>query len=349
MEHTTEPAPKKVKSVEPADLSNPTPVKATMKDFNRRLSKPPRPHSAGAGAGAGARIKRHASIYVMLILPVAYFLVFRYWPLFNAQIAFKDFSPIDGVIKSPWAGLANFRTFFTSIYFGQLIRNTLGLSLAKLAVGLPSAVILALALNESSLKKFRKFVQTITYLPHFLSWVIMLGVLLLLLSPDSGFLNEIITRLGGQPIAFLQDPRFYPFVVVLSDLWKEAGWSAIIYLAAMTGIDPGLYEAAQVEGATRLQRIRHITLPGIRDVIITVALLRLGTILDAGFHQIFVTYSVPVYSVGDIIDTWVYRQGILDFQFSLATAVGLFKGCIGLALVWTFNRMARRWSDAGLF
>lgn len=300
-------------------------------------------------ASLSGRMRRHAALYLMLVLPVLYFLVFRYWPLVNAQIAFKDFSPIDGVWKSPWVGFVNFLTFFRSIYFWQLLRNTLGLSLAKLAIGLPMAVILAIALNESSLKRYKRFVQTVTYLPHFLSWIIMLGVLLLLLSPDEGLLNDVIKAAGGQPISFLQDPRWYPVVVVLSDVWKEMGWSAIIYLAAMTGIDTGLYEAAEVEGATRMQRIRFITIPGIRDVIITVALLRLGNVLDAGFHQIFVTYSVPVYSVGDIIDTWVYRQGVLDFQFSLATAVGLFKGCIGLALVTTFNRLAKRYSDAGLF
>jgi putative aldouronate transport system permease protein len=285
----------------------------------------------------------------MLALPLLYFAVFKYGPLVNAQIAFKDFMAMEGVWRSPWVGLQNFATFFRSIYFWQLLRNTLSLSLLKLAIGLPMAVILAIALNESSAGRFKRFVQTVTYLPHFLSWVVMYGVLILFLSPDEGLVNQIIKALGGREIAFLQDPRWYPTVVILSDVWKEMGWSAIIYLAAMTGIDPGLYEAAEVEGATRMQRIRYITLPGIMDVIVTVALLRLGTILDAGFHQIFMTYSVPVYSVGDIIDTWVYRQGILDFQFGLATAVGLFKGAIGLALVWSFNRLARRYADAGLF
>ncbi len=285
----------------------------------------------------------------MLALPVSYFLVFKYGPLVNAQIAFKDFSPLDGVWKSPWIGLGNFLTFFSSIYFWELLRNTIGLSLGKLLLGLPLAVILAIALNESALRRFRRIVQTITYLPHFLSWVVMYGVLLLLLSPDEGLLNAVIKAAGGQPIGFLYTPKWYPVVVILSDVWKEVGWSAIIYLAAITGIDPGLYEAAEVEGASRLQRIRFITLPGILDVVITIGLLRLGNVLDAGFHQIFVTYSVPVYSVGDIIDTWVYRQGVLDFQFSLATAVGLFKGCIGLALVLSFNRLAKRYTDSSLF
>lgn len=303
----------------------------------------------GGSLGLTRTLRKYGVFYLMLALPVLYFLVFKYLPLVNAQIAFKDFMALDGVWKSPWVGFKNFAAFFSSIYFWQLLRNTIGYSLAKLAIGLPVAVALAIALNESSRRRFKGLVQTVTYLPHFLSWVVMYGVLILFLSPDEGLLNEIIVALGGERIAFLTDPKWYPAVVVLSDVWKEMGWSAIIYLAAMTGIDPGLYEAAEVEGATRLQRIRYITLPGIVDVIITVTLLRLGNILDAGFHQIFVTYSVPVYSVADILDTWVYRQGVLDFQFSLATAVGLFKGVIGLALIATFNRLAKRYTESSLF
>jgi putative aldouronate transport system permease protein len=296
-----------------------------------------------------ARIGQHRAFYVMLFLPVAYFLLFRYMPLVNAQIAFKDFMALDGVWGSKWTGFQNFGTFFSSMYFWQLMRNTIGLSLAKLLIGLPIAVVLAIAINESSLKRYRRFAQTVSYLPHFLSWAIMYGVLLMLLSPGDGLVNEIIKSLGGKPIAFLSDPRWYPVVVVASDIWKETGWGAIIYLAAIAGIDPGLYEAAQVEGATRLQRIRYVTLPGIAEVVVTVALLRLGNILDAGFHQIFMTYSIPVYSTGDIIDTYVYRQGILDFQFSFATAVGLFKGAIGLVLVLMFNRLAKSRGAGGLF
>lgn len=294
-------------------------------------------------------LPQYGIFYAMLFLPLLYFAIFKYMPLLNAQIAFKEFMALDGVWKSPWVGFQNFKTFFSSIYFWQLLRNTIGLSLGKLLVGLPAAVILAIAINETTSRRYQRFIQTITYLPHFLSWIIMYGILLLLLSPADGMFNEIIKALGGNPISFMTDPKWYPALVVLSDVWKEMGWSAIIYLAAITGIDTGLYEAAAMEGASRLQRIFYITLPGIVDVIITVTLLRLGTILDAGFHQIFVTYSVPVYGVGDIIDTWVYRQGILDFQFSLATAVGLFKGVIGLSLVLMFNKLAKRYADTSLF
>jgi putative aldouronate transport system permease protein len=303
----------------------------------------------GAAARMRARVWKHRAIYVMLALPLLYFLLFRYFPLWNAQIAFKDFSPLDGVWRSRWSGFANFLAFFRSIYFTQLVRNTLFFSVLKLAVGVPMAMLLALALSETTSKRMRGLVQTISYLPHFLSWIIMYGVLLLLLSPGEGLVNEIIRALGGEPIAFLMSPRWFPVIVVVSDVWKEMGWSAIIFLAALLGIDPVLYEAAAVEGASRVQRIMRISLPCILDVIVIVTLLRLGTILDAGFHQLFVLYSLPVYSVGDIIDTWVYRQGILEFQFGLATAVGLFKGCISLALVVLCNRLAKRFTGSGLY
>jgi putative aldouronate transport system permease protein len=294
-------------------------------------------------------IWRHRAIYAMLAAPLAYFLVFRYLPLWNAQIAFKEFSPIDGVWNSPWIGLRHFLTFFNSIYFGQLIRNTLGYSLAKLLVGMPAAILLALSLAETASRKLRGVVQTASYLPHFLSWVIMYGILLGLLSPGDGLVNDLLKRAGLQPIAFLTEPRWFPVVVVVSDVWKEAGWSAIIYLAGLLGIDTALYEAASVEGASRMQRIRWISLPGILPVVVVITLLRLGNILDAGFQQIFVLYSLPVYSVSDILDTWIYRQGVLEFQVSLASAVGLFKGVIGLVLIVTANRLAKRVAGSGLY
>ncbi|MCA9871373.1 MAG: sugar ABC transporter permease [Anaerolineae bacterium] len=292
---------------------------------------------------------RQRWIYVLMAPTLLYFLVFKYIPLFNAQIAFKDFKPLLGVTGSPWVGLEHFNTFLNSFYFDQLITNTVIFSLGKLILGLPLAVILALALHETLLTRFRGVVQTVVYLPHFLSWVIMYGVLLMLLSPNNGLVNNVIEALGGKPIAFLTSPQWFRPVVILSDIWKETGWSTIIYLAALLSISPHLYEAATVDGASHLQRIWHISLPGIMPVIVLVTLLRLGHILDAGFNQIFMLYSVPVYSVGDIIDTWVYRQGILQFQFSLATAVGLFKGVIGLVLIVVANRVAKRITGQALF
>ncbi|MBN2388427.1 MAG: sugar ABC transporter permease [Anaerolineales bacterium] len=294
-------------------------------------------------------LRKYRWLYIMLIPPLAYFVVFQYVPLWNAQIAFKDFRPLLGVWGSPFTGFDHFITFFHSYYFSELISNTLIFSFLKLFVGIPLAVILALALYETMFLRFRTIVQTIAYLPHFLSWVIMFGVLLMLLSPGEGLINAVIKANGGRPIAFLTSPEWFRFVVVASDIWKETGWSTIIYLAALMAIDPTLYEAAAVDGASRFHRIWYISLPGILPVVAVITMLRLGHILNAGFNQIFILYSLPVYSVGDIIDTWVYRQGILEFQFSLATAVGLFKGVIGLILVVVSNRLARRIGGAGLY
>jgi putative aldouronate transport system permease protein len=294
-------------------------------------------------------IVKNRSLYIMMAPSVVYFIIFQYLPLWNAQIAFKDFKPLLGVWKSPFTGFDHFITFFESFYFKQLIENTLIISSLKLVLGIPAALCLALGLYETCFKRFRAIVQTVAYLPHFLSWVIMFGVLLMLLSPGDGLINDIIKASGGKPIAFLTSPAWFRVVVIGSDIWKEVGWSTIIFLAALMGIDTTLFEAASVDGASRLQRIWYISLPGILPVVAIVTMLRLGHILNAGFNQIFVLYSLPVYSVGDIIDTWVYRQGILSFQFSLATAVGLFKGAIGLILVVISNKAAKKLGGSGLF
>ncbi len=299
------------------------------------------------------RFRRHLWkyrwVYLIMAPALIYFIVFKYWPLWNTQIAFKTFKPLLGVEASPWIGFKHFITFFKSFYFSQLIGNTIFFSLFKLMLGMPMAILLAIGLYETRFTFFRQIVQTAAYMPHFLSWVIMFGVLLVLLSPDSGLINQIIKAAGGQPITFLTSPAWFRVVVIASDIWKETGWSTILYLAALMSIEPALFEAAAVDGASRLQRIWYISVPGILPVILIVTLLRLGHILDAGFGQIFVLYSLPVYSVGDIIDTWVYRQGILEFQFSLATAVGLFKGAIGLVLVIISDRLARRLAGSSLY
>jgi putative aldouronate transport system permease protein len=294
-------------------------------------------------------IWRQRWLYFLMLPTLIYFVIFKYGPLWNAQIAFKDFKPLLGVMGSPWVGFKHFETFINSFYFSDLIKNTIIFSLAKLLLGLPIAVICAIALHEIWFARFRTFVQTMIYLPHFLSWVIMFGVLLVILSPGNGLLNQVIQKFGGEPVPFMTSPDYFRWVVIWSDVWKETGWSTILYLAALLAISPDLYEAAAVDGATPLQRIWHISIPGILPVIVLVTLLRLGHILEAGFNQIFVLYSVPVYSVGDIIDTWVYRQGVLQFQFSLATAVGFFKGAIGLVLILVANRVAKQLAQQSLY
>ncbi|MDR2480632.1 MAG: ABC transporter permease subunit [Treponema sp.] len=305
--------------------------------------------SAAERAGRYREIKRHRSVYALLGIPLIYYIIFKYIPVWNGQIAFRDFMPLDGVLGSRWVGFGHFGTFVQSFYFGELLRNTLFYSFGKLLVSVPAAIILAVTLFECTKPKLAKVVQTFAYLPHFLSWVIMYGILLALLAPGDGIVNDIIKMLGGKPVSFMTNTKTFPWIVIFSDAWKEMGWSAIIFIAALIGIDPSLFEAAMVEGVSAPQRVWYITLPSIRPVIVMVVLLRLGTILDAGFNQMFILYSIPVYSVADIIDTWVYRQGLLEFQFGLATAAGIFKGGIGLLLVVASNWMVRKASDSSLF
>lgn len=294
-------------------------------------------------------VVRNRSVYMIVAIPFCMYCVFRYFPIWNGQIAFKDFSPGLGVLGSKWVGLKNFSDFIHSYYFWELIRNTLFYSFGKLFISVPLSIILAVVIYECRRPVLRKTVQTLSYLPHFLSWVIMYGILLTLLAPGDGVVNDIIKMCGGEPIDFLANTKTFPWIVLFSDAWKEMGWSAIIFIAALMGIDGSLFEAAMVEGCSAIQRVWYITLPSIRPVIVMVVLLKLGTILDAGFNQMFMLYSQAVYSVADIIDTWVYRSGLLEFQFSLATAVGIFKGVIGLILVTVTNRITKKVSDSGLF
>jgi putative aldouronate transport system permease protein len=312
------------------------------------MSEKPTPLGRARGGQLMRDIKRHISVYALLVIPFVYYVIFKYTPIWNGQIAFKDFMPLEGVGGSAWVGFTHFKTFFNSFYFLELLRNTLFYSFGKLLVSVPVAILLAIAIYECLHPILRKIVQTLAYLPHFLSWVIMYGILLVLLAPGDGIVNDIITFFGGKPVAFMTDTKTFPIIILLSDAWKEMGWSAIIFIAALIGIDPSLFEAAVVEGASAPQRVWYITLPSIRPVIVMVVLLRLGTILDAGFNQMFMLYSIPVYSVADIIDTWVYRQGLLEFQFGLATAVGIFKGVIGLLLITVSNWMVRKVSDSSL-
>lgn len=293
-------------------------------------------------------IKRHFSVYGLLIIPLIYYAVLKYGPIINGQIAFKDFSPTDGVWGSKWVGFDNFITFFKGKFFWELIRNTIAYSFAKLLISVPMSIVLAITLYECTRNTLRKVVQTLAYLPHFLSWVIMYGILLVLLAPGDGILNDVVKAFGGEPIDFLTNTKSFPVIVILSDVWKEMGWAAIIFIAALMGIDPSLFEAAMVEGTSAVQRVWYITLPSIKPTIVTVVLLKLGTILDAGFNQMYMLYSPAVYSVADIIDTWVYRQGLLNFEFALATSVGIFKGIIGMCLVQLSNAVVKKITEESL-
>ena len=296
----------------------------------------------------GREIRSQWILYLMIVPGIIYFAVFRYFPMYGAVIAFKDYQVLEGITGSPWVGFEHFQKMFQSTYFTNILTNTLLISAYRFFWGLPAGVLLALLINEVRWGPFKKGVQTITYLPHFLSWVVVYGVLMILLSPADGLLNKPIVAWGGDPISFLADPNWFRSIVVGSSIWKEVGWSAILYLAALTSISPELYEAASVDGASRLRRIWDISLPSILPVVMLVSLLNLGNILSAGFEQIFLMYSPGTYKVGDIIDTWVYRNGIVGFQFEVGAAVGLFKGVIGMVLVVFCNWMARRLTGKGV-
>lgn len=287
------------------------------------------------------------AFYIMLIPGVIYYLIFRYFPMYGVIISFKDFAILDGITGSPWADpwYKHFRDFCQSPYFGQLLTNTVLISAYKLLWGTFPPIIFALLLNECRIRWFRSVVQTLTYMPHFLSWVIIYGILLAFLSQNGGLINRWIVEAGGESIPFLTSPQYFRSLLVGSEVWQNLGWGAIIYLAAIASIDPTLYEAARVDGASRLRMIWHITLPGIRNVIILLFILKLGHILDAGFDQIYILYNVQVYPVADILDTWVYRTGLQQLNFSLASAVGLFKSLTGLFLVLAANKIAQRWGE----
>jgi len=292
-------------------------------------------------------IRKFWPLYLMLLPGVAYYVVFRYFPMYGMIIAFKDFSIMDGIVGSGWANpwYKHFEAFYRSPYFSQLLTNTLLISLYKLVWGTIPPIVLALLLNECRVRWLKSIVQTLTYMPHFLSWVIIFGILMALFSQNGGLVNRWIVEHGGESIPFLTSTETFRSMLVGSDVWQNLGWGAIIYLAAIAGINPTLYEAARVDGASRLRMIWHITLPGIRNVIVLLLILKLGHLMDAGFDQIYILYNIQVYPVADILDTWVYRTGLQQLNFSLASAVGLFKSLIGMALVLVANQAAKRWGE----
>ncbi|WP_235550418.1 ABC transporter permease [Paenibacillus sp. Soil750] len=299
--------------------------------------------------GRSFKLLRYWDLYLMVLPAVILILLFKYMPMYGVIIAFKDYNLMEGVWGSDWVGLQYFRELFTFDEFPRVVRNTVMISLMKLLVGFPVPIILALLLNELKFVKFKRMVQTITYLPHFISWVIIGGLAIDMLSPSSGIINRIIEMLGFQPIFFMSDERIFRWILVGSDVWKEAGWGAIIYLAALLGINEELYQAATVDGANRFRQIWHISLPGLKSTIIIILLLRIGYILDAGFEQVLVMYNPTVYDVADIIDTYVFRVGLGSMQFGLTTAAGLFKSVIGCVLLILSNVFARKMGEEGIF
>ena len=303
---------------------------------------------AGSVASTLRIMYRKRALYAMMLPGVAFFFVFNYLPMYGAIISFKDYAVKKGILASPWANpiYKYFLQFFRSPYCIRVLRNTLIISLTKLLFSVPFAVFFAVAMAEVPSARFRKAVQTVTYLPHFLSWIIVYGIVFAMLSESRGLVNMLIKRMTGSTVNFMSSTRWFRKLLVASDLWKETGWNAIVYLAAIIGIDTSLYDASRVDGCGRIRMIIHVTLPGIRSVIVIMLLLKTGSILDAGFDQVYAMYNTQVLEVGDIIDTWVYRTGMAQWNFSLASAVGLFKSVIGTLLLVTLNRVARRWGES---
>lgn len=292
---------------------------------------------------------KQKSFFLMLLPGVSFYIIYKYIPIITGiLVSLKEYKVKRGVLTSPWAKplMKYFNFFFNSPFCSQLIGNTLIISLAKMLIGLPMAVILALLLNECKSSKLKRTVQTLTYMPHFLSWVVIYGICFVLFSETNGLINSWIRVLTGSTVPFLTEPYTFRGLIIFSDVWKSTGWSAIIYLAAISGIDPALYEAAYIDGASRFQTILHVTIPSIATVVVMTLILRCGSVLNAGFDQIFVMYNEGVYSTCDIIDTWVYRTGIENFNISLSSAVGLFKSVISFVLVVTVNTISRRWGES---
>jgi putative aldouronate transport system permease protein len=295
-----------------------------------------------------AYLKRAWPLYAMLVPGLILLAIFNYTPMYGVIIAFENYNPGLGFLKSPWVGLANFQFLFSLPTFTQLIRNTLILAIGKIVTLQIFAVILALLLNEVRSYLFKRTINAILYLPYFLSWVVLGGILLDILGSD-GLVGQLLRSMNIPSFIFLGQASFFPYTVIVSNLWKEIGFAAIIYLAALTGVDPSLQEAAAVDGANRLQRIWHITLPGMLPTVILIACLNMGYVLDGGFDQVVNLYNPGVYATGDILDTYVYRAGLISARYSLAGAVGLFKASIGFILALISYRLAAKYAGYHVF
>jgi len=304
------------------------------------------------GSSKSSYLKRSWMLYLMLFLPVAFFIIFRYIPMTNIVIAFKDYNIFQGVWSegSPWVGFKWFQRAFSTRDFWNALRNTIYLNLLDLLMGFPAPIILALLLNELVFKNFKKFTQTVIYLPHFLSWIIVSSIASRLLAPTSGVVNIfLVENLGIGPIDFLMDKGKWVFTYIFFGVWKEMGWGTIIYLAAITGINPELYEAAEVDGAGRWRKLWHITLPGIRPTIVVLLIMNIGRILGIEFDRPYTMMNNIVMDVADVLSTLVYRLGIRSFQYSLTAAIGLFQSVVCVIFLVAANAFAKKLGERGIW
>ncbi|MFD0716495.1 ABC transporter permease [Paenibacillus sp. GCM10027626] len=294
-------------------------------------------------------LKRRPFLYALLFPVIAYFIIFKYFPMYGEIIAFKDFRLMDGIWGSKWVGMQHFERLWHSSDLWKIVRNTLLLNLYSLCIGFPVPIALAIVLNEVRLEWFKRVVQNLLYLPHFLSWIILGTIVIGLLSPSTGFINAVLKMFGVDPIYFMGSNFWWPIVYVLSGIWRDAGFGTILYLAAMSSIDPHLYEAARIDGGGKLRQIWHITLPGIRSTIALMLVLRMGHMFDVGFEQVWVLTNPLVTSVADVMSTYIYRLGLINLQYSYTTAIGLLQSLVGLILVITVNRIIRAMGERALW
>ena len=293
-------------------------------------------------------IRKNKLIYLMALPCIAYFVIYHYWPMYGAIIAFKEFSPRYGILGSPWAGLKYFKEFFESTYFFRTFRNTIVLNFLNLLFGFPAPIIFALLINEITNNRFKRTVQTITYLPHFISTVVICGMLLDF-SSKNGLFNHIIVLLGGEASTLLLNKHFFRPLYVGSGIWQEVGWGSIIYLSALTSIDTQLYEAAHIDGAGRFKQLLHITFPGITPTIVIMLILRMGHIMNVGFEKVMLLYNPAIYEVSDVISTFVYRKGIEEANYSYSAAVGLFNSVVNFLMIITANYISRKTNENSLW
>ncbi|WP_163538192.1 ABC transporter permease subunit [Gracilibacillus sp. YIM 98692] len=295
------------------------------------------------------QIKRHWQLYLIVMLPLLYLLIFKYIPMYGALIAFKDFNAVDGILGSPWAGWKHFEAFFTAPNFWPIVNNTLLLGVYGLLVGFPAPIILALALNEIRNGIFKKSVQMITFAPYFISTVVVVSMIILFTSPRLGIFNHLFEFMGFQQVDFMGIPQYFSHIFVWSDVWQNVGYGAVIYLAALSGVNPQLYEAARVDGATRLQKIIHIDLPSIMPTVVILLILNVGQFMKLGFEKIYLMQNNLNLSASEVLQTYVFKVGIEGANFSFASAVGLFNSVINLILLLLANYLAKRVSESSLW
>lgn len=294
-------------------------------------------------------LKKNRAYYFMLVPVLVYFIIFSYIPMGGLVIAFEKFRPAQGILGSKFVGLKNFQDFFQSVYFTRVLRNTVVLSLLSLLICFPLPIIFALLLNEVQRLRFKKAVQTITYMPYFISLVVLAGIIIDFTSSDGLVGGTIMRMVTGQPVNLLSDSRYFRSIMIISELWQGLGYSSIIYVAALSGVNPDLYEAAAIDGAGRWKQTLHITLPSISSTIIIMLILKCGSLLAIGAEKIILIYNANIYETADVISTFVYRKGLQEFNYGYSTAVGMFNSVINFALILITNKLAKKFSDTSLF